>query len=133
MKCIICGGDTFVSNSRPAKEGSAVWRRRECGDCGTVFSSRERPDLSLSIKVKKDQEILEAFSEEKLLLSVYESLSHRKDRLRASKELTLTIVKQLLPVRSGVVSAKEIAELAYKAIERFDKAAATFYTAHHKL
>jgi transcriptional repressor NrdR len=120
-----------VTNSRPAHRFPSVWRRRSCKNCGVIFSTRETPDLHLSIKVKRSAKPIEPFIEEKLFLSVYECFSHRNDALEVSKSLTATILNRLLPARSGLVETKEISEAAYQIIRRFDRPAAVYYKTHH--
>jgi len=133
MVCILCGEETRVTNSRPGKRGASVWRRRECPGCLTVFSSREKPDLSLSIRFKKENEPLRPFSEDKLFISVIECLTHRKEPLRDARELTITIVGKLLPIHSSIVTSTEVASAAHQVLKKFDKAAATYYAAHHQI
>lgn len=131
MVCIICGDETRVTNSRPGKRDSSVWRRRECPGCLTVFSSREKPDLTLSIRVKSAAGSLEPFSEDKLFLSIYDCLSHRKTARADARELTSTVVGRLLPITSAIVTKQEIVDQALDIVKRFDKTAATIYKAHH--
>lgn len=131
MVCIFCSKDTHVFNSRFSKRTSGVWRRRKCLNCNAVFSTRETPDFSLSIKVKSTNNDLEAFSEDKLFLSIYECFSHRKDAVITAKELTSSILNKLLPLNAEVIESKEIAEAAYPIIQRFDRVGAVYYQSHH--
>jgi transcriptional repressor NrdR len=132
MICVFCGGETDVTNSRPSKKSASVWRRRVCVGCRKVFSTREKPDLSLSVRVKKKAKQEEPFSEDKLLMSVHRCLSHRKDALEASRALSDTITSLLLPsARNGLIQRQEIAKITYGVLSRFDKVAAVFYRSHH--
>lgn len=131
MHCVNCGNNTSVTNSRPSKKAVSVWRRRHCPRCDLVFSTYEQPDLSLSVKVKTKSGQIEAFSEEKLLLSLYECFSHRKDALSASVGLKTTILNQLFPLKHDLLDTKHLAEQVYRVIFRFDRVAATYYKAHH--
>ncbi|HYF97091.1 MAG TPA: hypothetical protein VD947_03575 [Patescibacteria group bacterium] len=131
MRCLFCQSDTSVEISRPSRKSSAVWRRRQCNACYKAFSTREKPDLSLSVTVKKPSGQNEPFSEDKLLISVYDCLSHRKDALEASRALIDTIVRLILPVKTVEVSSIEIRTVVLKVLKHFDKAAYTYYQAHH--
>lgn len=131
MFCIICGSDTNVTNSRSGKKNPSVWRRRNCSNCKNTFTTREKPELSLEIKVKKRSGKFEAFSEDILLISIINSLSHRKDRVRLARELTDTILAKVIPLNEPVIESKTIYESAYTVIKRFDSAAAVFYKSHH--
>ncbi len=133
MVCIFCGGNSEVSNSRQSSKASAVWRRRACKKCLKVFSTREKPDLSLSVSVQDKNMPPQPFSEDKLLFSVHRCLTHRKDALAASRALSDTIVRRLLPFSDdGLVSTGEIAKITYGVLQRFDKPGAVFYKSHHK-
>ncbi|MBW3569115.1 hypothetical protein KY385_03230 [Candidatus Parcubacteria bacterium] len=133
MICVFCGKETNVVNSRPGKRHPSVWRRRKCDYCKAAFSSREKPDFAISVRVKKQAGIYEPFLEDKLFISIKESLSHRSDALEASRQLTDTITAQIFPLKGGYLKPEEIIATAYAVIRRFDRAAATYYRAHHRL
>lgn len=99
--------------------------------CGTTFTSVEIPDLSGSITVKS-REQLQAFQRDKLFLSIYDSLKHRKTALRDATELTDTVLTHLYPhMQHAVVTKVQITEITLETLQRFDKAAATHYEAFH--
>src|SRR4051812_29915875 len=55
MRCPFCGHeDQKVLDSRPAREGDAIRRRRECLNCGRRFSTFELPELPRLYAVKRD-------------------------------------------------------------------------------
>ena len=55
MRCPFCGHeDQKVLDSRPAREGDAIRRRRECLNCGRRFSTFEHPELPRLYAVKRD-------------------------------------------------------------------------------
>ena len=67
MRCPHCGShDTRVVNSRPADEGTAIRRRRECAGCQRRFTSYERAQFE-ALMVRKRSGRLEAFNPDKLL------------------------------------------------------------------
>ena len=45
MRCSICSAPTRVLDSRPADDGLAVRRRRECEHCGERFTTKELADM----------------------------------------------------------------------------------------
>jgi len=133
MVCIYCGSDTKVTNSRHQKRRNQVWRRRRCLACGNIFSTLEVADLSQALMVDKNGR-LEPFQREKLLLSVYESLRHRKDAVEAASALTQTIIGQLLiQISNASLDRNIITEITAVALDRFDHAAGVQYTAFHPL
>jgi transcriptional repressor NrdR len=55
MKCPFCGNDDDrVLDSRPAREGSAVRRRRECSKCAKRFTTYEYVEKTPLMVVKRD-------------------------------------------------------------------------------
>lgn len=133
MKCIYCLGDTRVVNSRLQKRENNVWRRRTCLICGTVFTTEEAADLSGSIRVLNNKQ-LEAFQRDKLYLSIYDSLRHRKTAQQDATELTDTILTTLYPhMHDATITRMQIIEVTASVLTRFDKVAATSYTAFHPI
>ena len=133
MVCIYCGNETRVINSRPQKRLNRVWRRRTCMTCGTTFTSTEAIDLSGSITVR-DLKRLEPFQRDKLFMSIYDSLKHRKTALTDATGLTDTIISSLHPLmKDALLDKKDIITAAIKTLQRFDKAAMTYYQAFHPL
>lgn len=133
MVCIYCGNETKITNSRAQKRTNGVWRRRTCQSCGSTFTSVEAPDLSGSISVKSAMQ-LEAFQRDKLFMSVYDSLRHRKTALSDATMLTDTVLQRLYPkIHTATVQKQQIIEVTLLVLNRFDKVAATHYQAFHPL
>ncbi len=131
MVCIYCQSKTQVTNSRPQKRSNSIWRRRQCQSCEAIFTSIEIADLSASIVVSKEKS-LEAFSRDKLLLSIHGSLKHRKTAPSDATALTDTIISQTVPhITDATIKADVLAKISYQTLDRFDKAAATHYKAFH--
>lgn len=131
MVCIYCSHDTQVINSRHQKRLNQVWRRRKCLSCGAVFTTNESVDLSGVLRVRKST-ALEPFSRDILLLSVYESLKHRKSALQDAGALTSTIVAALHPLAEDTVLDRDvITTVTSSVLERFDRLAASHYAAFH--
>lgn len=132
MNCMYCDGDTQVVNSRPRKRSNTVWRRRQCLNCHTVFTSIEEVDMKGSVIVRKPGKPLEPFSRDKLLLSVYDSLRHRKTAVADAEGLTMTIISRLrLHIHDATVTRHDIVKVSTTVLKRFDKVAYTHYRAFH--
>jgi transcriptional regulator NrdR family protein len=100
-------------------------------NCGTTFTSIEAVDLSGNVTVKNNK-ALEPFQRDKLLLSIYDSLKHRKSALSDATGLTDTVISALYPLmQNAVIQKLDIVQAATKTLRRFDKAAATYYQAFH--
>lgn len=131
MKCIYCEGPTKVTNSRPRLD--QTWRRRQCITCRAIFTTRENPDLSSSIRVNDQiSSSLEPFSRVKLFLSIHDSLSHHSAREIEAEALTDTLVKKLLSLASrGLIDKSIIRQEVLKVLKHFDEAAFVYFKAHH--
>lgn len=138
MVCLQCSSETQVINSRPQKRTNQVWRRRRCILCDSVFSTQEVPDYSKSIVVGDPanatrRQQLAAFERDKLLVSIYKSLTHRSDPLRDAGGLCATIItKVAATAHNGVVDRQIIIQTTIVALTRFDTLAAQHYQAMHK-
>ena len=133
MVCIYCGSRTQVINSRPQKRLNHIWRRRECTACRAVFTTSEIPDLLKSLLVKQGKH-LKPFSRDKLFLSLYRSLQHRKQATNDASCLTDTVLSKIMPhIHNGVISNEQIVSVSLLVLKNFDKPAATHYLAFHPL
>lgn len=131
MKCIYCGYETRVTNSRHQKKANNTWRRRQCLNCSAIFTSVEKADLEKSIVVSKNN-ALKPFLRDRLFASVYDSLKHRKTALSDATALTDTVVSQvLLQAKNGTIEISVIKSLCGQTLARFDKTAAVYYAAYH--
>lgn len=131
MNCLYCSKDTHVINSRPQKRLNKVWRRRNCISCGSTFTTIESVNLNGSVSVRSPKG-LTPFLRDKIFLSIYESLKHRKTALTDATALTDTIISNLHPLMKEVVIEKaKIVEMSLSALDNFDDAAATHYRAFH--
>lgn len=132
MVCIYCGGKTKTNNSRSRAKGLATWRRKECFECSAIYTTLESVELSSAIRIKKN-DVLEPFIYEKLFIDLYDSLSHRKNAYKDARGLSSTILSKLLPAKGGVISIEEMKHAVLEVLKRFDKAAFTYFQAHHPI
>lgn len=134
MVCIYCNSKTAVINSRSSSKTNTTWRRRSCKQCRAIFTTRESPDLESSLRVSTASGHLKPFLRDKLFLSVFLSLSHRKTALTDATSLTDTILNTMLTRNgSGMVQSTELIEITSIIIKHFDQAAYTYYATHHKI
>ena len=74
MNCPFCRNEeSRVIDSRPADEGTAIRRRRECTTCGSRFSTQETAVLSII----KRSGATEPFSREKVINGVRKACQNR--------------------------------------------------------
>lgn len=133
MVCLQCGSETRVTNSRLQKRNNSVWRRRQCQNCGAIISTQESPLYDNSWRVLSHKGRLQPFSRDKLLISLHESLKHRKTAYKDAGGLVETVVVKLgAHVRGGSLDRRQIIHTVQVALNRFDKAASVHYAAHHQ-
>ena len=83
MRCPFCGHiEDKVVDSREAKDGDSIRRRRECLECGRRFTSYERIDEIPYMVVKKDGK-REGFERTKILAGL----------LRASEKRPISVTQ----------------------------------------
>ena len=133
MVCVYCGSETQVTNSRHQKRLNHIWRRRKCVFCKAVFTTTESADAVSALRIRSSDS-LEPFLRDNLLMSVYDSLRHRKSALTDATDLTATILSNVYDLAdNGVVEREAIVAVTATVLERFDKVAATHYKAFHPI
>jgi transcriptional regulator NrdR family protein len=99
--------------------------------CNAIFTTNERPDLEQALSIRRNN-ALEPFSREVLLMSVYDSLKHRKTAVTDAVGLTTTIISQLSPfIADATLERDVLATVTAAVLSRFDSTAATVYRAFH--
>lgn len=116
MKCPSCGHeDSQVKDSRPAEDGAAIRRRRQCESCGARFTTFERIQLR-EVIVAKSGGHREPFDRDKLARSVTIACRKRPIDTAGIDRLVTSVQRQLemqgdAEVRSGEIGALVMAEL----------------------
>ncbi len=132
MVCIFCGHRLAVSNSRAQRKLNQVWRRRQCTDCGALFTTNELVDLSKSLRVQYTTKRLEPFQRDILFTSLYEACKHRKQPAKDAAALTDTVIARMFRKKYGVIVARDqLCIIATAVLQRFDRAAMVHYRAYH--
>lgn len=132
MICINCfHKKTAVANSRGHKKESAIWRRRKCPSCQTIFTTYELPSLT-DVKILTPRG-LEPFSFSKLLISIANSFRHNQHAADyESFYLTQTIQQRIL-IEIKSPSTEDIAAIAHDTLKKYDPVAAVQYAAQHDM
>ena len=116
MRCPYCSDEgSRVIDSRLARDGAEIRRRRECGECGRRFTTRERVDEVMP-KICKRDERREEFLREKLVAAVVKACEKRPVSTDALERLVDRVERHLQElgdkeVRSRVVGERVMAEL----------------------
>ena len=120
MRCPKCGvDDDRVLDSRSAREGAAIRRRRECAKCGHRFTTYEEIDRDEVLVVKKDGR-REAFDRSK----VDKAIRHACGKRPVSDEQIRTMIDHVVANLEGdEVTSDKIAELVMSELHKVDEVA----------
>lgn len=96
MQCPFCGDDgNRVIDSRLARDGSEIRRRRECDECGRRFTTRERIEEVMPRVIKGDDERREEYDRRKLLRGIEHACVKRPVSTEAVERLVDRIERGL--------------------------------------
>ena len=120
MRCPKCGvDDDRVQDSRSAREGAAIRRRRECAKCGHRFTTYEEIDRDEVLVVKKDGR-REAFDRSK----VDKAIRHACGKRPVSDEQIRTMIDGVVARLDGEeVQSDKIATLVMDELHKVDEVA----------
>ncbi len=132
MRCPFCGHeDSQVKDSRPADDGSAIRRRRECPSCGGRFTTFERVQLR-ELLVQKNNGTKETFDREKLIRSLRTPLRKRPVTGDQIERAVNGIVRQIETSADGEVTSRKIGELVMQALANLDQVAYVRYASVYR-
>jgi transcriptional repressor NrdR len=122
MRCPWCNADEDrVVDSRPAEDGAAIRRRRECAACGRRYTTYERVEAVGLVVVKRDGS-REPFDREKLASGLRKALTNRPITPAAIDALVDRIEARLR--RKGPeVGSRQIGVEVLSALRRTDEVA----------
>lgn len=120
MKCPKCGVDNDkVLDSRPARDGAAIRRRRECLECGTRFTTYEEIERDEVQVIKRDGS-RQPFQRSK----VERAIEHACGKRPVSKEQIKMMIDRIVSkLDTEEVKADRIAELVMEELHRIDEVA----------
>jgi transcriptional repressor NrdR len=120
VNCPYCSGtDTRVVNSRPADEGTAIRRRRECVSCGRRFTTYERAQFEALMVIKRSGR-REAFNPDKLLSKLAIACNKRPVSEKQLREFAYSFEDE---VHAPEISSEEIGLRALKFLKSVDDVA----------
>ena len=123
MKCPYCGSDTDkVVDSRSAKNGESIRRRRECLTCNQRFTTYEYiEDVSLNV-IKADGS-REQFDRKKLLHGIAISCAKRPIPTDRLDEIVDDITRQIETRGEREISSHDIGEMVMERLKVLDEVA----------
>jgi transcriptional repressor NrdR len=120
MKCPFCGDlDQRVLDSRPARDGEAIRRRRECLKCERRFTTFEAPERPRLFVIKRGGE-REEFQRDKVISSMLVACRKRPvtiEQLRAAAE---RIERDLLQRFEDEAPSRAIGDAVLEELREFD-------------
>ncbi|WP_124726959.1 transcriptional regulator NrdR [Staphylospora marina] len=123
MKCPYCGRlGSRVLDSRPASDGSAIRRRRECEHCEQRFTTFETIEEQPLRVIKKDNS-REEFSRKKLLDGLLRACEKRPVPTERLEMLVEEIERKLRHCGTTEVHSKEIGEMVMERLVEIDEVA----------
>ncbi|MFS2317731.1 transcriptional regulator NrdR [Maricaulis sp. D1M11] len=132
MRCPFCGNpDTQVKDSRPAEDGNAIRRRRQCPGCAARFTTFERVQLRELTVVKKSGRRT-PFNREKLNRSIQLSVQKRNIETDRIEQMISGIVRQLESSGETDVTSDRVGELVMEALKELDSVAYVRYASVYK-
>ena len=120
MKCPKCGVDNDrVLDSRSARDGAAIRRRRECAGCGHRFTTYEEVDRDELVVIKRDG-TRQTFERAKLDKAIRQACGKRK----ISDEQIRSIIDRVVACLDGdEVPSDRIAEYVMDELHKVDEVA----------
>lgn len=134
MECPYCHSLlTEVTNSRPTKGDTQIWRRRKCTKCSEIFTTHEIVDLSHLVVVKKSGKS-EVFSRVKLYSGIYGATigSKTPNREKVVEKITREVEREIMFLKRKRVTSLEIADIVLFKLRKLHTATFMRFLAYTK-
>ena len=123
MRCPFCGHvEDKVVDSREAKIGDTIRRRRQCEKCGRRFTTYERIDEIPYMVVKKDGR-REKFDRQKVLAGLLKACEKRPVAMGKLEAMVNEIEAHVAESPDRERPATELGELVMNRLKKLDKVA----------
>ena len=123
MRCPFCGKDnTRVIDSRPAEDGNAIRRRRECDVCRKRFTTYEKVEMIPLIVIKKDNN-RETYDRSKIEGGVFRACHKRPISADQIKSMIDEVEAGIFKKEAREISSREIGEMVMEKLKDMDSVA----------
>jgi transcriptional repressor NrdR len=123
LRCPFCSHENSqVKDSRPAEDGAAIRRRRQCEDCGARFTTFERVQLR-DLTIVKAGNRRESFDRGKLERSIAIACRKRPVAQERIDRLVSSIQRQVETSGESEVASSEIGEMVMAGLKALDPVA----------
>lgn len=124
MRCPYCSDEASrVIDSRLARDGTEIRRRRECTECTRRFTTRERVDDVLP-KIFKRDERREDFQRDKLMTAVRKACEKRPVSTDALERMVDRVERHLQELGEKEVASSLVGERVMDELKALDSLAA---------
>ncbi len=121
MRCPGCSSlDNKVVDSRTARDGDAIRRRRECLSCGARFTTYEYVERTPVLVIKKDGR-REPFRREKVADGVTKACEKRPVPREEIEALLDRVENAIQALGQSEVESREIGEIVMEELARIDQ------------
>lgn len=123
MRCPSCGHpDDKVLESRPARDGAAIRRRRCCLSCGARFTTYEEILRDALVVIKRDGRV-EELSRQKLVAGVARACRKRPVTMGEIEALVDAVIERIEQTYDREVPSQAIGELVMTSLAGLDEVA----------
>lgn len=123
MECPKCHQQqSKVIDSRPADNGTAIRRRRECVSCGNRFNTYERIEQTPILVVKSDG-TREEFNRDKILRGIIRAAEKRPISRQQMEKLVIQVENNVRENTNQEIESKEIGEYVMPLLFDLDEVA----------
>jgi transcriptional repressor NrdR len=123
VKCPFCDEiEDKVVDSRMAKEGEVIRRRRECLGCKRRYTTYERVEEILPVVVKKDGR-REPFDRTKILAGLKKACEKRPISTATIEAVTDQIEKRIQEMGESEIESRVVGEEVMKELHQLDQVA----------
>jgi transcriptional repressor NrdR len=123
VKCPFCSHlDDKVIDSREARTGDLIRRRRECLKCGRRFTTYERIDEIPYMVIKKDGR-RERFDRQKILQGLLKSCEKRPVPTAKLESMVDEVERAVQEAKERELTTQELGELLMTRLKKLDKVA----------
>jgi len=123
VKCPFCDElEDKVVDSRMAKEGEVIRRRRECLGCKRRYTTYERVEEILPVVAKKDGR-RESFDRNKILQGLKKACDKRQVSMATIETVTDQIEKRIQEMGETEIESRVIGEEVMKELHQLDHVA----------
>ena len=130
MKCPHCGAfESRVVDSRPAEQGAAIRRRRQCESCNQRFTTYER--LASPLLIRKRNGTLQVFSVDKVRLGLVRALAGGDVN---TEQITNAVahIEAMVGSMGSEVTSDDVGQLVLTYLRGVDEAAYLRFASVHK-